>query len=490
MSSSVLIVDDEKNILLTLSQSLQLAGYRTELAQTGKAALEVALTRPVDVVLMDVRLPDLDGVAVLEQLLAARPGLPVLMMSGHGTIETAVRATRLGARDFLEKPIGRDRLLLALRNALEHRAVVEELETLRAEAGRYEMVGQGPAMRRLYALVERTAPSEGRVLLTGENGTGKELVARALHRHSRRASGPFVRVNCAAVPHELIESELFGHEKGAFTGALQLRRGKFEQASGGTLFLDEVGDMPAAMQSKLLRVLQEGEFERVGGTETLKVDVRVVAATNRDLEAEVAAGRFREDLYYRLAVVQIRTPPLREHREDLPDLIAAFLQDACARNGRRPLRLSPEAVALLSAHDYPGNVRELRNLVERLAILCEGPEVSGDEARELLPRPRPARPPGTAPLGVPEQKTAAALRPVGEKPFRDLVDDAEREIILRTLAFTRDNATEAARLLDLERGHFYKKMKALGIRRPRAQTPDAGEGEPGTDEGAGSSEAS
>ena len=341
MSSSVLIVDDEKNILLTLSQSLQLAGYRTELAQTGKAALEVALTRPVDVVLMDVRLPDLDGVAVLEQLLAARPGLPVLMMSGHGTIETAVRATRLGARDFLEKPIGRDRLLLALRNALEHRAVVEELETLRAEAGRYEMVGQGPAMRRLYALVERTAPSEGRVLLTGENGTGKELVARALHRHSRRASGPFVRVNCAAVPHELIESELFGHEKGAFTGALQLRRGKFEQASGGTLFLDEVGDMPAAMQSKLLRVLQEGEFERVGGTETLKVDVRVVAATNRDLEAEVAAGRFREDLYYRLAVVQIRTPPLREHREDLPDLIAAFLQDACARNGRRPLRLSP-----------------------------------------------------------------------------------------------------------------------------------------------------
>jgi len=483
MSSSVLIVDDEKNILLTLSQSLQLAGYRTELAQTGKAALEVALTRPVDVVLMDVRLPDLDGVAVLEQLLAARPGLPVLMMSGHGTIETAVRATRLGARDFLEKPIGRDRLLLALRNALEHRAVVEELETLRAEAGRYEMVGQGPAMRRLYALVERTAPSEGRVLLTGENGTGKELVARALHRHSRRASGPFVRVNCAAVPHELIESELFGHEKGAFTGALQLRRGKFEQASGGTLFLDEVGDMPAAMQSKLLRVLQEGEFERVGGTETLKVDVRVVAATNRDLEAEVAAGRFREDLYYRLAVVQIRTPPLREHREDLPDLIAAFLQDACARNGRRPLRLSPEAVALLSAHDYPGNVRELRNLVERLAILCEGPEVGEPEARELLPGPRPPRPgPTTAPPA--DGPLAAAHRPVGEKPFRDLVDDAEREIILRTLAFTRDNATEAARLLDLERGHFYKKMKALGIRRPRAHDPaeKVVEGEPESSE--------
>jgi DNA-binding NtrC family response regulator len=473
MPHSVLLVDDEKNILLTLSQALQLAGYHTELAGTGRLALEVALARPVDAVLLDVQLPDMDGIAVLEQLLEARPGLPVLMMSGHGTIETAVRATRLGARDFLEKPIGRERLLVALRNALEHQAAVEELETLRAETGRYEMVGQGPAMQRLYHLVQRSAPSEGRVLISGENGTGKELVARALHRNSRRASAPFVRVNCAAVPHELIESELFGHEKGAFTGALALRRGKFELASGGTLFLDEVGDMPPTMQAKLLRVLQESELERVGGTETLKVDVRVIAATNRDLEAEVTEGRFREDLYYRLAVVQIRTPPLREHREDLPDLITAFLDEACSRNGRRPLRLTPEAVSVLSAHDYPGNVRELRNLVERLAILCEGPEVSGDEARELLPRPRPVRPPGATLPSTPEPKTAAALRPVGEKPFRDLVDDAEREIILRTLAFTRDNATEAARLLDLERGHFYKKMKALGIRRPRAHEEPA-----------------
>jgi DNA-binding NtrC family response regulator len=479
MSSCVLVVDDEKNILLTLSQALQLAGYRTELAGTGQLALEVALARPVDAVLMDVRLPDLDGITVLERLLQSRPGLPVLMMSGHGTIETAVRATRLGARDFLEKPIARDRLLLALRNALEHRAALDELETLRAEAGRYEMVGNGPAMQRLYGLVARAAPSEGRVLISGENGTGKELVARALHRHSRRASGPFVRVNCAAVPQELIESELFGHEKGAFTGALAMRRGKFELAGGGTLFLDEVGDMPPAMQAKLLRVLQEGEFERVGGTETLRVDVRVLAATNRDLDSEVAAGRFREDLYYRLAVVQLRTPPLREHREDLPDLIAAFLEEACQRNGRRPLRLTPEAVAALSAHDYPGNVRELKNLVERLAILCEGPEVSGEEARELLPPPRPVRP-GTPSVRPPDAKLAAATRPVGEKPFRDLVDDAEREIILRTLAFTRDNATEAARLLDLERGHFYKKMKALGIRRPRAL--DSGSREPPNEE--------
>jgi two-component system, NtrC family, nitrogen regulation response regulator NtrX len=481
MASTILIVDDEKNILLTLSQSLQLAGYHTELAQTGQLALDVAGARPVDAVLMDVRMPDLDGLVVLERLLALRPGLPTIMMSGHATIDTAVRATQLGARDFLEKPIARDRLLVAVRNALEHQAVVSQLEELRAEAGQYEMVGRGPAMSRLYALIARAAPSEGRVLITGENGTGKELVARALHRHSRRAAGPFVRVNCAAVPTELIESELFGHERGAFTGATAVRRGKFELADGGTLFLDEVGDMAPAMQAKLLRVLQENEFERVGGSETLRVDVRVLAATNRDLDAEVTAGRFREDLFYRLAVVQLRAPPLRERREDLPELIASFLAEACRRNGRRPLRLAPEAVALLAAHDYPGNVRELKNLVERLTILCDGPEVSGSEARALLPPPRASastpttvEAPATPPPAMAEP--SPAIPPVGSKPFRELVDDAEREIILRTLAFTRDNVTEAARLLDLERGHFYKKMKALGLRRggPADSEPASG----------------
>jgi len=473
MARSILIVDDEKNILLTVSQSLQLAGYHTELAQTGQLALDVAAARPVDAVLLDVRMPDLDGLQVLERLLALQPGLSVIMMSGHATIDTAVRATQLGARDFLEKPVARDRLLLALRNALEHQAAVAQLQELQAEAGQYEMVGKGPAMSRLYALLSRAAPSEGRVLISGENGTGKELVARALHRHSRRSAGPFVRVNCAAVPEGLIESELFGHERGAFTGATAVRRGKFELADTGTLFLDEVGDMPAAMQAKLLRVLQENEFERVGGTETLRVDVRVVAATNRDLEADVAAGRFREDLYYRLAVVHLRTPPLRERREDLPELLSTFLAEACRRNGRRPLRLLPDAVALLSAQPYPGNVRELRNLVERLAILCDGPTVGAAEATELLParrahavpeaaRPFPAAPPSAVPA-------------VGSKPFRELVEDAEREIIVRTLAFTGDNVTEAARLLDLERGHFYKKMKALGLRRgPPEGEPAAG----------------
>ncbi|MBF5042671.1 sigma-54-dependent Fis family transcriptional regulator [Aggregicoccus sp. 17bor-14] len=490
MPATVLIVDDEKNILLTLHQSLQLAGYRTELASSGQVALDVVSARPVDAVLMDVKMPDLDGLTALERMQALKPGLPVIMMSGHGTIDTAVRATQLGARDFLEKPIARDRLLVALRNALQHQAAMEELAELRAEVGtgRYQMVGSGPAMERIFSLIRRTAPSEGRVLITGENGTGKELIARALHQNSRRKQGPFVKLNCAAVPHELIESELFGHEKGAFTGAVSVRRGKFELAHEGTLFLDEIGDMPSAMQAKLLRVLQEGELERVGGAETLKVDVRVLAATNKDLPQEIAAGRFREDLYYRLNVVQIHSPPLRERREDLPDLIRSFLQEACAKNGRRPLQLSSEALSVMAAYDYPGNVRELRNLVERLAILCEGPSVSGAEARELLPPARAGQPPPPAPLlraleglsaapppsPAPPQASAepvsSGFRPRADKPFRDQVEDAEREIIQFVLAHTQDNVTEAARLLDLERGHFYKKMKALGLRRGAAES--------------------
>jgi DNA-binding NtrC family response regulator len=494
MPASVLIVDDEKNILLTLSQSLQLAGYRTELAGSGQIALDVISAKPVDAVLMDVKMPDMDGLTALARLHELKPELPVIMMSGHGTIDTAVKATQLGARDFLEKPIARDRLLVALRNALKHQAVIEELQELRAQLGRYDMVGTGPAMNRIFSLIQRTAPSEGRVLITGENGTGKELIARALHQNSRRKAAPFVKLNCAAVPHELIESELFGHEKGAFTGAVSVRRGKFELAHEGTLFLDEIGDMPAAMQAKLLRVLQEGELERVGGAETIKVDVRVIAATNKNLEKEIAAGHFREDLYYRINVVQIHSPPLRERREDLPDLIDTFLQEACARNGRKPLKLSPEALSVMAAYDYPGNVRELRNLVERLAILCEGPVVSGTEALELLPRGRgqlPAMPVSAppsseqpVPVGAytpaptanptaaepaltrpPDPAPPAGFRPRVDRTFREQVEDAEREIIIHALAHTQDNVTEAARLLDLERGHFYKKMKALGLRR-------------------------
>jgi DNA-binding NtrC family response regulator len=297
--------------------------------------------------------------------------------------------------------------------------------------------------------VRRAAPSEGRVLITGENGTGKELVARAIHEGSRHASGPFVKLNCAAVPAELIESELFGHERGAFTGAVAARKGKFELADGGTLFLDEVGDMPPAMQAKVLRVLQEGEFERVGGAATLKVSVRVVAATNKDLTAEVGAGRFREDLYYRLNVVPIHAPPLRERKEDLAELAERFLTEACARNGRRPMRFAREALLALQAHDYPGNVRELRNLVERIAILADGPGLSAEDVAAALPGSRRPR----------------ADRWRAGRGFHDLVEEAEREIIQGALAAQEENISETARVLGLERSHLYKKMKALGLRR-------------------------
>jgi len=487
MPATILVVDDERNILLTLSQALQLEGYHVELASDAKVALDVLGARPVDAVLMDVKMPDMDGITALGKMRELKKELPVIMMSGHGTIDTAVKATQLGARDFLEKPISRDRMLLALKNALELVKVTEELQTLRAEVGRFDMVGQGGAMQRIYALIQRAAPSEGRVLITGENGSGKELIARAIHQHSKRKSGPFVKLNCAAVPHELIESELFGHEKGSFTGAVTARRGKFELADGGTLFLDEVGDMPQQMQAKLLRVLQEGELERVGGSETLKVDVRVIAATNKELEVEIEKGRFREDLYFRLNVVQLQSPSLRERKEDLPALIEAFLEESCRKNGRKTLRLLPDAMARMADHDYPGNVRELRNLVERLAILCEGPLVTGAEAEALLPRRR-ASSSASAPVPVEPSNAAASVvaTPVpvpmvaqptsrfrADKTFRDQVEEAEREIILGALQFSRDNATEAARMLDLERGHFYKKMKSLGLKRAGGETQAA-----------------
>jgi DNA-binding NtrC family response regulator len=363
MPAQVLIVDDERNIQVMLSLALRAEGYAVEAAGGGREALDTIAALPVDVVVMDVKMPDLDGLAVLRQARESRPDLPVVIMSGHGTFDTVREAFKLGAQDYLEKPIDKDKLVLAVKNALTLHSLRAENAELKREVGGGEMIGAGPAMRRLKELVRRAAPSEGRVLVTGENGSGKELVARALHLESRRAAGPFVKLNCAAVPAELIESELFGHERGAFTGAIAARKGKFELADGGTLLLDEVGDMPPAMQAKLLRVLQEGEIERVGGSATLKVDVRVVAASNKDLAAEVKAGRFREDLYYRLNVVPIHLPPLRERSEDVPELAARFLVEACLRNGRRPMHFDRGALAALQAHHYPGNVRELRNVV-------------------------------------------------------------------------------------------------------------------------------
>jgi DNA-binding NtrC family response regulator len=447
---TVLVVDDEKNILLTVSRALAMEGYAAETASGGREALEKIAALPVDVVVMDVRMPDLDGLAVLQRAREARPGLPVIIMSGHGSIETVRQAFRLGAFDYLEKPITeKEKLLAAVRNALRLRSLTEENADLRAQAGPSEMLGKSPAMQRLQDLIRRAAPTEGRVLITGENGTGKELVARALHQLSRRRSGPFVKLNCAAVPADLIESELFGHERGAFTGAVAARKGKFELADQGTLFLDEVGDMPAAMQAKVLRVLQEGELERVGGHATLRCDVRVVAATNKDLTAEVAAGHFREDLYYRLAVVPIHAPALREHKEDIPELAERFLAEACQRNGRRPMAFARDACLALQGYDYPGNVRELKNLVERIAILRDGPGIGAEEVAAVLPgarRPRSDRHREGAPL-------------------KDLVEEAEREIVLAALEKHGDNIAETARALGLERSHLYKKMRALGLKR-------------------------
>jgi len=380
--------------------------------------------------------------------------LPVIMMSGHGTIDTAVKATQLGARDFLEKPISRDRMLLALKNALEHQKVVEELQTLRAEVGRFDMVGQGAAMQRIYALIQRAAPSEGRVLITGENGSGKELVARAIHQHSKRKTGPFVKLNCAAVPHELIESELFGHEKGSFTGAVTARRGKFELADGGTLFLDEVGDMPAQMQAKLLRVLQEGELERVGGTDTIKVDVRVIAATNVDLAKAKEAGKFREDLFYRLNVITVQLPPLRDRPEDIPLLAQHFLKIYATKVGKKVTSITPAAMEALTTARWVGNVRELENCMERAVVLCAGEQV---ELEELPPEIR-----NSQRSGADIEVFSLAHLPYAQA--KKLAMRAfERRYLSALLDRSSNNVSMAARAAGVDRSNFRRLLKQYEV---------------------------
>jgi DNA-binding NtrC family response regulator len=452
-SARILVVDDEPNTLTTLRRALELEGYLVATAGTVREAKE-RLREGAELCLLDVRLPDGDGLDLLSALAQGGLPMPVVMMSGHATIDDAVRATQLGARDFLEKPISQDRLLLTIGNVLELRRLEQENERLREEArvaGDDEMLGRSTVMQALVAQAERVAASEGRVLITGENGTGKELLARAIHRSSTRKDRPFVSLNCAAVPGELIESELFGHEKGAFTGAIKQKVGKFERAHRGTLFLDEVGDMPPAMQAKLLRVLQTGELERVGGNETIRVDARVLSATNKDLRAEISAGRFREDLYYRLNVVELHLPPLRERRSDIPLLVERFLGEAAHRNRLRAPRLSDHAMALLSGYDYPGNVRELRNLVERIVILAAPGEDVLDEREvgKLLPIGRKSEPSPAYEHG---------------RKLSELVDEAERAIVVAALEAHGGVVAEAARSLGVERSNFHKKLKALGIR--------------------------
>ncbi len=444
--ATLLIVDDEPNILTSLRRALELEDFHAITARSGSLALDAVAMKAPDLVLLDVAMPEINGIEVLRRLKATWPDLPVVMMSGHSTIETAVEATKLGAQDFVEKPLSTERLLITIDNALALGRLREENARLKAARGdEGEMLGSSPVMKRVFDVIHKTAPTLGRVLITGENGTGKELVARALHEGSPRVDNPFIKVNCAAIPQDLIESELFGHEKGAFTGATRSRKGKFEVADGGTLFLDEIGDMSASAQAKVLRALQEGEIERVGGTDTLKVDVRIVAATNKKMPEEIAAGRFREDLFYRLAVVPIELPPLRERRSDIPILVEYFLGHACALHGRRLKDMDQAAVTLLMQHDWPGNVRELKNSIERLVILTDG-NIHDADVQAILPSVKKVQ--------------TAYRRGVA---LREQIAAAEREIVLGALADNAGHVSKTAEALGLERSHLYKKMKALGI---------------------------
>jgi DNA-binding NtrC family response regulator len=448
--AQILVVDDEPSILNTLKKALSLEGYAVDVAGGVAIAKERIAKKSYDVMLFDVSLPDGDGVTLLEALRKAGEDALVIMMSGHATIDVAVRATKLGALDFLEKPLSTDRLLLLLDNALRLMRAEREARELRVQTGYFEeLIGKSRAMSELREHVSRAARSNASMLLTGERGTGKELVARAIHRASPRAQGPLEKLNCAAVPAELIESELFGHEAGAFTGATKQRRGKFERAHAGTLFLDEVGDMPLAMQAKLLRVLQEREIERVGGSDLIKVDVRVVAATNKDLVSACEKGEFRPDLYDRLNVVPLEIPPLRARREDIPELAAHFLELATRANNRPGGELTPDAVQALTRYAFPGNVRELKNIIERLVILSPDDTITAQEVERSL--------------GVSALPSAAGLYRPGV-PFKVLVDEAERAILEEAMAHHGGQMAATARALGLERSHLYKKTRALGLR--------------------------
>jgi two-component system nitrogen regulation response regulator NtrX len=448
----ILIVDDEQGIRATLGQLLEFEGY--EVRAVGNAVdgiTEYQKQRP-DLVFLDVKMAGIDGVEALKKIKEHDPSAIVVMISGHATIQTAVEATQLGAYDILEKPLDTDRILVTLRNALQHLDLHEENARLRETIqSRYEIVGRSYGIRLVIDKIDRVAKTPARVLVTGENGTGKELVARAIHSQSTRAEEPFVEVNCAAIPSELIESELFGHMKGSFTGAIADRAGKFEQAHGGTIFLDEVGDMSLAAQAKVLRVLQDGVVTRIGGAKPIEVDVRVLSATNKNLEAEITEQRFREDLFYRLNVVPIHVPPLRERREDIPLLVAHFVNVLTKREGVAPRTVAPEAVERLSKLDWPGNVRELRNTIERLLILAAGPRVTADDVARLGGRHDT------------DQTGLGSL--LDCKTFEEFKHAAERAFLLAKLREYDWNVSETARGLDMPRSNLYKKIERYGLTR-------------------------
>ena len=449
----ILIIDDDANTLASLARAFRLAGHEATVCDNAARALELAKAERFDLILSDVVMPGRDGIALLEDFKAISLASPVVMMSGQASIEMAVKATRLGASDFLEKPISSEKLLLTVENALRVRHLEEENRDLKRRLGRHHIVWLSAAMKEVMAQVEHVAASETRVCIRGETGTGKELIARTLHEKSPRRNGPFISLNCAAVPSELMETELFGHEKGSFTGAASRHTGKFEQAHRGTLFLDEIGDMPMTMQAKLLRVLEEGEIERVGGDKPFAVDVRVVVATHRNLEEQVRMGTFREDLYHRVFVFPIVLPPLRERREDIRVLAAHFVRQLEEQNNWKLRKLSPEAIAELERYSWPGNVRELRNVVERVLLLAPAEVVDAQTVRRALP--------SAAVSGGSGRGLSAAALEIGMLAQR--VEAFERETLLAELQRHHHHMTNTAKALGLERSHLYKKCQQLGI---------------------------
>ena len=457
MSASILIVDDEEAIRTSLRSILEDEGYQVAVASSGHDALKICVTDPPDLMILDIWMPELDGLETLRRVKEFVPATQVMMMSGHGSIETAVKAIKLGAYDYIEKPLSLENVTLRVKHALAQYRLEQENRALRTKVQqKFELVGQSPAMQQMRQLIETAGPTNSRVLIGGENGTGKELVARAIHMHSSRAEHPFVAVNCAAIPETLIESELFGHEKGSFTGATAMKRGQFEQADGGTLFLDEIGDMSLNTQAKVLRALQEQQFTRVGGTKLMKVDVRVLAASNKDLEKEIGRGHFREDLFYRLNVVPIVVPPLRERREDIPALVSHFMKLHAQEQGLRMKEVSREAMAVLQQYEWPGNIRELRNLIERLMIMVPGPVIDDAQAAMALQ----GRTAGSANVGA---QAGSPLLAKSYDSLRDARNAFEKEYISRKLRDHHWNISRTAEDLQIERSHLHRKIKLLDV---------------------------
>ncbi|MGQ9744988.1 MAG: sigma-54-dependent transcriptional regulator [Dissulfurimicrobium sp.] len=457
LKKNILIVDDEQTIREAVRGILEDEGFDVKTASDGESALENIADEPPDLVLLDIWMPGIDGLQVLKKIKQDWPLLPVIMISGHGNIETAVKATKLGAYDFIEKPLSYEQLILTVQNAIKYKELQEENVLLRQKTGPVrELIGQSPAMLKLKEQIAIVGPTDAWILIQGENGTGKELVAQTIHRLSKRGHKPLVEVNCAAIPEELIESELFGHEKGAFTGATSMKRGKFDLANEGTLFLDEIGDMSLKTQAKILRILQEQRFERVGGTKTIHVDVRIIAATNKKLEKEIEAGNFREDLYYRLNVIPIEVPPLRERKEDIEPLLNFFLDEFAQKTTKGPKKVAPEVIEALKNYDWPGNVREIRNLAERLVILSKGPEIGLKDLPLSYRKGIKDKPGSQAANG----HTAPWLTC---KKFRDAKAMFEREYLAQKLAEHGGNITKTAEDIGLERRHLHRKIVQLGL---------------------------